>query len=288
YYEEGTSDKPPAIVKRGIKTAKDTGVDIVIIDTAGRLQIDDNLMAELEDIKRIASPAEILLVADAMTGQEAVNIARGFNERLGITGLVLTKVDGDARGGAALSMRAVTGVPIKYMGTGEKVSADTLELFHPDRIAQRILGMGDIMSLIEKTESVYEEEEAQLLQDKIIKNEFTLQDFLDQLQKIRRMGPLGKVMGMIPGMSKLQMQAEFDDQDIEKRIRKVEAIINSMTPKERQHPRILKASRKRRIAGGSGVEVRDVNDLLKQFRQMSKLMNQLSRGKVPHIPGLNL
>ena len=288
YYEEGTSDKPPAIVKRGIKTAKDTGVDIVIIDTAGRLQIDDNLMAELEDIKRIASPAEILLVADAMTGQEAVNIARGFNERLGITGLVLTKVDGDARGGAALSMRAVTGVPIKYMGTGEKVSADTLELFHPDRIAQRILGMGDIMSLIEKTESVYEEEEAQLLQDKIIKNEFTLQDFLDQLQKIRRMGPLGKVMGMIPGMSKLQMQAEFDDQDIEKRIRKVEAIINSMTPKERRHPRILKASRKRRIAGGSGVEVRDVNDLLKQFRQMSKLMNQLSRGKVPHIPGLNL
>ncbi|MDE2821772.1 MAG: signal recognition particle protein [Chloroflexota bacterium] len=288
YYEEGTSDKPPAIVRRGIKMAKDTGVDIVIIDTAGRLQIDENLMGELEDIKRIASPAEILLVADAMTGQEAVNIARGFNERLGITGLVLTKVDGDARGGAALSMRAVTGVPIKYMGTGEKVSADTLELFHPDRIAQRILGMGDIMSLIEKTESVYEEEEALRLQDKIIKNEFTLQDFLDQLQKIRRMGPLGKVMGMIPGMSKLQMQADFDDQDIEKRIRKVEAIINSMTPTERQHPRILKASRKRRIASGSGVEVRDVNELLKQFRQMSKLMNQLSRGKVPHIPGLNL
>ncbi|MDE2951595.1 MAG: signal recognition particle protein [Chloroflexota bacterium] len=288
YYEEGTSDKPPAIVRRGIKMAKETGVDIVIIDTAGRLQIDENLMGELEDIKRIASPAEILLVADAMTGQEAVNIARGFNERLGITGLVLTKVDGDARGGAALSMRAVTGVPIKYMGTGEKVSADTLELFHPDRIAQRILGMGDIMSLIEKTESVYEEEEALRLQDKIIKNEFTLQDFLDQLQKIRRMGPLGKVMGMIPGMSKLQMQADFDDQDIEKRIRKVEAIINSMTPTERQHPRILKASRKRRIASGSGVEVRDVNELLKQFRQMSKLMNQLSRGKVPHIPGLNL
>ena len=288
YYEEGTDHSPPAIVKRGIKTAKDSGVDIVIIDTAGRLQIDDALMTELEDIKRIASPAEILLVADAMTGQEAVNIARGFNERLGITGLVLTKVDGDARGGAALSMRAVTGVPIKYMGTGEKVSADTLELFHPDRIAQRILGMGDIMSLIERTESVYEEEEALRLQSKIIKNEFTLQDFLDQLQKIRRMGPLGKVMGMIPGMSKLQMQADFDDQDIENRIRKVEAIINSMTPKERQHPRILKASRKRRIASGSGVEVRDVNDLLKQFRQMSKLMNQLSRGKVPHIPGLNL
>ena len=288
YYEEGTRDKPPAIVKRGIKAAKDAGVDIVIIDTAGRLQIDETLMQELDDIKRIAAPAEILLVADAMTGQEAVNIARGFNERLGITGLVLTKVDGDARGGAALSMRAVTGVPIKYMGTGEKVSADTLELFHPDRIAQRILGMGDLMSLIEKTESVYQEEEALRLQSKIMNNEFTLQDFLDQLQKIRRMGPLGKVMGMIPGMSKLQTQADFDDQDIEKRIKKVEAIINSMTPNERERPRILKASRKRRIASGSGVEVRHVNELLKQFQQMSRLMNQLSRGKVPHIPGLNL
>ena len=287
YYEEGTSDTPPAIVRRGLKNAKDAGVDIVIIDTAGRLQIDDTLMQELEVIKQIGSPAEILLVADAMTGQEAVNIARGFNERLGITGLVLTKVDGDARGGAALSMRAVTGVPIKFMGTGEKISADTLELFHPDRIAQRILGMGDIMSLIERSESVYEEEEAMRLQGKIMRNEFSLQDFLDQLQKIRRMGPLGKVLGMIPGMSKLQTQADFDDQDIEKRIRKVEAIINSMTPTERERPRILKASRKRRIAAGSGVEVRDVNELLKQFQQMSKLMNQLSRGKMPNIPGLS-
>ena len=286
YYEEGTSDTPPAIVRRGLKMAKDADVDIVIVDTAGRLQIDETLMGELEEIKRIASPAEILLVADAMTGQEAVSIARGFNERLGITGLVLTKVDGDARGGAALSMRAVTGVPIKFMGTGEKISADTLELFHPDRIAQRILGMGDILTLIERTESVYEEEEAIRLQSKIMKNEFTLQDFLDQLQKIRRMGPLGKVMGMIPGMSKLQTQADFNDEDIEKRIRKVEAIINSMTPQERRHPRILKASRKRRIANGSGVEVRDVNELLKQFRQMSRLMNQISRGKMPNIPGL--
>ncbi len=287
YYEEGTSDTPPAIVRRGLKKARETGIDVVLVDTAGRLQIDDRLMRELEEIKKISSPAEILLVADAMTGQEAVNIARGFNERLGITGLVLTKVDGDARGGAALSMRAVTGVPIKFMGTGEKISADTLELFHPDRIAQRILGMGDIMSFIEKTESLYEEEESVRLQRKIMKNEFTLQDFLDQLQKIRRMGPLGKVMGMIPGMSKLQMQAEIDDQDIENRIRKVEAIINSMTPAERERPRMLKASHKRRIATGSGVEVRDVNDLLKQFRQMSRLMNQISRGKLPNIPGLH-
>ncbi len=286
-YEEGTAATPPAIVKRGLKKAKDLDVDVVLIDTAGRLQIDETKMDELEEIKRISAPAEILLVADAMTGQEAVNIARGFNEHLGITGLILTRVDGDARGGAALSMRAVTGVPIKYMGTGEKVSADTLELLHPDRIAQRILGMGDIMSLIEKTESVFEEEEALRLQSKIMKNDFTLQDFLDQLQKLRRMGPLGKVLGMIPGMSKLQMQTDFNDDDIEKRIKKVEAIINSMTPHERKHPRILKASRKRRIASGSGVEVRDVNQLLKQFQQMSRLMNQISRGKMPNIPGLS-
>ncbi|MCY3832145.1 MAG: signal recognition particle protein [Chloroflexi bacterium] len=280
YYEEGASASPPEIVKRGLKHARESAIDVVLVDTAGRLQIDETRMDELEAIKRIAAPAEILLVADAMTGQEAVNIARGF------TGLILTRVDGDARGGAALSMRAVTGVPIKYMGTGEKVSADTLELFHPDRIAQRILGMGDIISLIEKTETLYEEEEALRLQSKIMKNEFSLQDFLDQLQKIRRMGPMGKVLGMIPGMSKLQMQADFDDEDIEKRIKKVEAIINSMTPRERRHPRILKASRKKRIAAGSGVEVRDVNDLLKQFKQMSRLMNQLSRGKMPNIPGL--
>ena len=287
YYEEGTSDTPPNIVKRGLNRAKDDEIDVVLIDTAGRLQIDDTLMGELEQIKRISSPAEILLVADAMTGQEAVSIARGFDDRLGITGLVLTKVDGDARGGAALSMRAVTGVPIKYLGSGEKISADALELFHPDRIAQRILGMGDIMSLIEKSESLYEEEEALRLQSKIMKNEFTLQDFQEQLQKIRRMGPLGKVMGMIPGMSKLQSQADFNDEDIEKRVKKVEAIINSMTPQERKHPRVLKASRKRRIATGSGVEVRDVNELLNQFRQMSRLMNQISRGKLPNIPGLS-
>lgn len=288
YHEEGASSRPLAIVKRGLKKAKEANVDVVLVDTAGRLQINDAMMQELEEIKKMSSPAEILLVADAMTGQEAVNIARGFNERLGITGLMLTKVDGDARGGAALSMRAVTGVPIKFMGTGEKVSADTLELFHPDRIAQRILGMGDIMSFIEKTESLYEEEESERLQRKMMRNEFTLQDFLDQLQKIRRMGPLGKVMGMIPGMSKLQTQANIDDQDLEQRIRKVEAIINSMTPAERTRPRLLKASHKRRIAAGSGVEVRDVNELLKQFRQMSRLMNQLSRGKLPNIPGLPL
>lgn len=287
YYEEGTSDTPPAIVKRGMQKAKEAGADVVLVDTAGRLQIDDTLMNELEEIKSITQPAEILLVADAMTGQEAVNIAGGFNDRLSITGLILTKVDGDARGGAALSMRAVTGVPIKFMGTGEKISADTLELFHPERIAGRILNMGDIITLGEKAIAMYEEEEAERLQQKIMQNEFTLQDFLDQLQKIKKMGPLGKVMGMIPGMSKLQREANIDDQDIEQRIKRVEAIINSMTPEERSKPKILKASRKKRIAAGSGVEVRDVNDLLKQFRDMSKLMNQLSKGKMPNIPGLN-
>ena len=287
YHEEGTSDTPPAIVKRGMQKAKDAGADVVLVDTAGRLQIDDTLMNELEDIKKLTNPAEILLVADAMTGQEAVNIAGGFNDRLGITGLILTKVDGDARGGAALSMRAVTGVPIKYMGTGEKISADTLELFHPERLAGRILNMGDMITLGEKAIAMYEEEEAERLQQKIMKNEFTLQDFLDQLQKIKRMGPLGKVMGMIPGMSKLQRQANIDDQDIEQRVRRVEAIINSMTLEERAKPKIIKASRKKRIAAGSGVEVRDVNELLKQFRDMRKLMNQISKGNLPNIPGLN-
>lgn len=287
YHEEGTSDTPPAIVKRGLQKAKDEGADVVLVDTAGRLQIDDTLMLELEEIKGITSAAEILLVADAMTGQEAVNIAGGFNDRLGITGLILTKVDGDARGGAALSMRAVTGVPIKFMGTGEKISADTLEIFHPDRIAQRILGMGDIMSFIEDTEKHFDEAEAELLQQKIMKNEFTLQDFLNQLQKIKKMGPLGKVMGMIPGMSKMQREANIDDQDIEQRVKRVEAIINSMTLKERAKPKLIKASRKKRIAAGSGVEVRDVNDLLKQFKQMRQLMNQISKGKMPNIPGLN-
>jgi signal recognition particle subunit SRP54 len=243
-------------------------------------------MSELVEIKKRTKPAEILLVADAMTGQEAVNIATGFNERVGITGLILTKIDGDARGGAALSMRAVTGVPIKFMGTGEKISEETMELFHPDRIADRILGMGDVMSLIEKAESLYEEEEALRLQKKMLENQFTLQDFLEQLQKIRRMGPISKVMGMIPGFSKMQVKGAVNDQEIETRIRKVEAILNSMTKEERNKPKILDASRRKRIARGSGVEVRDVNDVIKQYRQMQTMMEQLRKGKFPRIPGM--
>ncbi len=286
YYEEGTNAEPEDIARNGVQAAREANASVVIIDTAGRLQIDDTLMIELEEIKSRTKPAEILLVADAMTGQEAVNIATGFNERVGITGLVLTKVDGDARGGAALSMRKVTGVPIKFMGTGEKVNKDSIEVFHPDRIAQRILGMGDLMTMIEKAEDLYEEKEALKLQKKIMENQFTLQDFLEQLQKIRRMGPIGKVLGMIPGMSKMQLQGQVDDQEIEVRLKKVEAIINSMTTKERDNPKILNASRKKRIARGCGMEVRDVNDLIKQFRQMQKLMDQLRKGKFPNIPGL--
>ncbi len=287
YYEEGVKASPPDIASRGLEAARKQNATVAIIDTAGRLQIDETLMRELEEIKRRTNPAEILLVADAMTGQEAVNIATGFNERLQITGLILTKVDGDARGGAALSMRAVTGVPIKFMGTGEKISLDTLEPFHPDRIADRILGMGDVMSLIERAEQLYEEEEALKLQKKMMENEFTLQDFLEQLRKIRKMGPISQLMGMIPGMSKMQMQGQIKNEDIEARLKKVEAIISSMTPKERERPlKILNASRKKRIAAGSGYEVRDVNEVLKQYQQMQNMMQMLRKGKFPKIPGL--
>lgn len=287
YYEEGVKASPPDIASRGLEAARKENASVVIIDTAGRLQIDETLMRELEEIKRRTNPVEILLVADAMTGQEAVNIATGFNERLQITGLILTKVDGDARGGAALSMRAVTGVPIKFMGTGEKISLDTLEPFHPDRIADRILGMGDVMSLIERAEQLYEEEEALKLQKKMMENEFTLQDFLEQLRKIRKMGPISQLMGMIPGMSKMQLQGQIKNEDIEARLKKVEAIISSMTPKERERPlKILNASRKKRIAAGSGYEVRDVNEVLKQYQQMQSMMQMLRKGKFPKIPGL--
>lgn len=281
YYQEGTTAKPQDIVVRGLKQAKDSNAAVVIIDTAGRLQIDENLMDELEEIKRRTTPVEILLVADAMTGQEAVNIADGFNKRLGITGLVLTKVDGDARGGAALSMRAVTGVPIKFLGTAEKL--DGFEQFHPDRLAQRILGMGDVLTLIEKAEEQFDEQEALKLQKKLMQNQFTLQDFLEQLQKIRKMGSLASLMGMIPGMSKVKDQINQDD--VEKRMKRVEAIIFSMTPGERDNPKIINASRKKRIAKGSGVEVRDVNEVLKQFADMQRLMSQVRKGRFPGMPG---
>jgi signal recognition particle subunit SRP54 len=282
YYEEGTRAKPQDIVMRGLKQAREANASVVILDTAGRLQIDDTLMQELEEIKQRTNPVEILLVADAMTGQEAVNIADGFNKRLGITGLILTKVDGDARGGAALSMRAVTGVPIKFLGTAEKL--DGFEQFHPDRLAQRILGMGDVLSLIEKAEQQFDEQEALKLQKKLLQNQFTLQDFLEQLQKIRRMGSIGSLLGMIPGMARVKDQ--INQEDVEKRIKRVEAVINSMTPSERNNPKIINASRKKRIAKGSGVEVRDVNEVLKQFADMQRLMSQVRKGRLPGFPGM--
>jgi signal recognition particle subunit SRP54 len=226
----------------------------------------------------------VILVADAMTGQEAVNIAQGFNTRVGITGLILTKIDGDARGGAAISMRAVTNVPIKYLGTSEKM--DGFEVFHPDRLVDRILGMGDMMSLIEKAEEQFDQAEAEKLQEKLMKNQFTLQDFLEQLQRIRKMGPLGQLMGMIPGMSKVQMSGQVNEQDMQKRLKRVEAIIFSMTAKERDNPKVLNASRRRRIAAGAGVQVRDVNEVLNQFQRMQDMMAQIRKGKFPKIPGM--
>jgi signal recognition particle subunit SRP54 len=284
YHEQGTNARPADICVNGVKAAREANAAVVILDTAGRLQINEELMNELAEIKQRTSPAEILLIADSMTGQEAVNIAQGFNERVGITGLILTKVDGDARGGAAISMRAVADVPIKFLGTGEKI--DGFEVFHPDRLADRILGMGDVMSLIEKAEEAFDEEEALKLQKKLMENQFTLQDFLEQLQKLRSMGPISQILGMIPGVSRMQMQNQINQEEVEQRIRRVEAIINSMTPAERASPRKLNASRKRRIAAGSGVEVRDVNDVLKQFQQMQKMMGQIRKGRMPSLPGM--
>jgi len=282
YWEEGTAVPPPEICEHGLAEAKKQDASVVLIDTAGRLQIDDSMMQELQAIQSRTSPAEVLLVADAMTGQEAVRIAEGFNEKVDITGLILTKVDGDARGGAAISMREVTGVPIKYLATGEKL--DALEVFHPDRLASRILGMGDMLSLIEKAEATFDQKEAEKLQRKMLRNEFTLEDFLQQMQQVKRMGPITQILDMLPGMGRLAKDVDLSGADDE--FKKVEAIIRSMTPQERRNPRVLNASRKRRIASGSGVDVQDVNALLKQFKQMQRLMQQIGKGRMPRIPGL--
>lgn len=280
YFEEGVSVRPASIAAHSLKAASDQGADVVILDTAGRLQINDDLMAELQEIKRRTSPAEILLVADAMTGQEAVNIAQGFNEKVGITGLILTKVDGDARGGAAISMRAVTGVPVKFLSTGEKI--DGFEVFHPDRLASRILGMGDVLTLIERAQEEFDEAEAQDLQEKMLRDEFTLQEFLENLRRVRKMGPLGQLLNMVPGMGRLQDQV--DQEEMEHSLRKVEAIILSMTPAERARPKLLNASRRKRIARGSGLQVSDVNQVIRQHRDMRKLMRQMRRGRLK-MPG---
>jgi signal recognition particle subunit SRP54 len=273
-HSEGTKVPPPEIVRHALQRAREAAYDVVILDTAGRLQISDDMMLELEKIKALVKPQEVLLVADAMTGQEAVNVARGFNERVGLTGLVLTKVDGDARGGAAISMREVTGVPIKYLGVGEKL--DALEPFHPDRLATRILGMGDMLSLIERAGETVDRAEAERMSRRLVKGEFNLEDFQKQLQQIKKMGPIGQLLEMIPGMGRVTQDIAPDVTD--KQMHKIEAIINSMTREERYDPRILNGSRKRRVARGSGTSVQEVNELLGEFRQMQRLMKQLGSG----------
>ncbi len=267
------SDDAVQICKESIKAAREKARDVLILDTAGRLHIDEDMMRELEEVKKTVQPHEILFVADGMTGQDAVNAAKQFLERLDFGGVVLTKMDGDARGGAALSIRAVTGRPIRFMSVGEKM--DAIEPFHPDRIASRILGMGDVVSLVEKAQEVIDVEEAQKLEQKLRKDLFTLEDFYSQLQQIKKMGSLEQILGMIPGLNKQLRKAPVDD----KAIVRVEAIINSMTPEERRKPQIINGSRRRRIAMGSGTKVQDVNQLLRQFQEMRKMMKRMKKMK---------
>lgn len=269
-YAPGTERSPVEICREGVEEGRRLGCDLVVLDTAGRLHLDDLLMQELVDIRDSVQPHEILFVADAMTGQEAVNVAQAFDERLDISGVVLTKMDSDARGGAALSIRAVMGKPIKYVGMGEKM--DALEPFHPDRIASRILGMGDVLSLVERAEQVYDQDSAKDLERKIRKNEFTLTDFRDQMLQIKRMGPLDSLLRMVPGLGSALGDAEVGDEQF----KPVIAMIDSMTPREREKPELINASRRRRIARGAGKTVQDVNRLLKQFSQMRKMMRKFS------------
>ena len=272
---------PVEIAKESVRYARDHGHDLVFLDTAGRLHIDEALMDELKAIKKAVLPNEILLVVDAMTGQDAVNAATAFDEALGIDGVVLTKLDGDARGGAALSIRATTGKPIKFVGTGEKL--DMIELFHPDRMASRILGMGDMLSFIEKAEQQYDEKQAAKLEEKLRKNRFTLSDYLDQMEQLQNMGDLSQIASMLPG----NMAKGFDPSQIDERqFARSKAIIQSMTPLERENPQILNASRKRRIAAGCGLQVVDLNRLLKSFEMMQQLTKSLSKGRMPNLGGL--
>lgn len=270
-FEMGTNVNPVNISKAAIEFAQKNGKDVVIIDTAGRLHINEELMGELQDIKTSIRPTEILLVVDSMTGQDAVNVSESFNEQLGLDGVILTKLDGDTRGGAALSVKAVTGKPIKYAGMGEKM--DELEPFHPDRMASRILGMGDVLSLIEKAQSAFDEKKALELEKKLRTQQFTFDDFLDQLQQMKKMGPLSQIMDMIPGFNAGKLKGvQVDDKELVK----VEAIIKSMTKKERQNPEIINAGRRRRIAAGSGTSIQDVNKVMKNFEQTKKMIKQFS------------
>jgi signal recognition particle subunit SRP54 len=283
-YRAPAGTKVVDIAKGGVDAAKRQVRDVVILDTAGRLTVDEALMAEISAVNEAVKPVETLLVVDAMTGQEAVAVAQAFVAAVPVTGLVLTKIDGDARGGAALSISAVTGVPVKFMGTGEKT--DALEVFHPDRLAGRILGMGDVLTLVERAQEVVDQKQAAQMEEKLRKASFTLEDFLDQLQQVQKMGPLGQIMGMIPGMGGManEAQAAVDRGDL----KRIEAIIRAMTPAERRDPHLLNGSRRRRIAAGSGTTLTDVNRLVKQFTEMQKLMKQLagSGGKRAALSGL--
>ena len=275
-FSMGTDENPVTIAKEAVKYAIVHGNNPVILDTAGRLHIDDELMGELSNIKAETNPTEILLVVDSMTGQDAVNVAKSFNDQLDITGVILSKLDGDTRGGAALSVKPVTGKPIKFASVGEKLG--DLELFHPDRMASRILGMGDILSLVDKAQAEFDEKAAMELEAKIRKSQFDLEDFLAQLNQIKKLGSFSQILGMMPGMDR-KMLDQVDTEENAKRMVHIEAIIQSMTPEERRNPKIIAANRKIRIAKGSGTRVQEVNQLLKQFADMQKIMKQLSGGK---------
>jgi signal recognition particle subunit SRP54 len=281
-FEQGTGD-PVEISRAAVRHAKDYGNDFVLIDTAGRLQIDEALMDELRRIKEAVSPTDILLVVDAMTGQEAVNVAKSFHELLDISGVILTKLDGDARGGAALSVRAVTGRPIKFAGMGEKLS--DLEVFHPDRMASRILGMGDVLTLIEDAQKNLDQKAAKQTAEKLMQNRMDLNDLLDQIRQMKKMGPIQNVLNKVPGLSQQMKDVEIDDRQIDR----TEAILLSMTPREREKPELMNPSRKRRIAAGSGMKVEDVNRLLKQFEQTRKLLKRFKKkGSRRRFSGMGL
>ena len=273
-FSAGTEADPVDLSADAVKHARQNGFTVVLLDTAGRLNIDEMRMDEIRSIKDSVQPIETLLVADAMTGQEAVRVATDFDEAVDISGLILTKIDGDARGGAAISMREVTGVPIKYLGVGEKLTA--LEEFHPDRLAGRILGMGDVLTLIERAQSEMDQQEAEEASKRLLAGQFNLEDFLKQMQQVKRMGPIGQLLEMIPGMGEL---GNLDLSSAEQDLKRIEAIIRSMTREERRNPKIIKASRKRRIAAGSGTSVQEVNALLRQFREMQKVMKQMRSGR---------
>ena len=280
-YEQGTDRDPVEIAAWALERARQEGKDVLIVDTSGRLHVDAELMAELVRIRTAVKPHNVLLVVDAMTGQDAVNVAEAFAEAVQFEGVVMSKLDGDARGGAALSVKAVTGKPIMFASTGEKL--EQFERFHPDRMAQRILGMGDVMSLIEKAEQQFEESDARTLERKLRRNEFGFDDFLDQLKMIRKMGPLSGILGMIPGLAGHQLQnMKVDERELDR----IQAIVLSMTPEERRRPELIKGSRRLRIARGSGTNVQQVNRLVKQFAQMRKMMRQVGRGKMPDIGAL--